>query len=165
MTLDLLPEQIRKRIELDDYGCWLSTHPRGGPKADYRRITWKGHSRWIHRVVWELLIGPISDGMTLDHLCRIHRCVNPEHLEQVTLRENILRGMSPVAHNARKSHCLRGHVLEPDPYCRKRSRRHCVVCHRAAVRMTHKKMRQDPEFCRKKLVYQREYRLRLHVND
>lgn len=64
-----------------------------------------------HRVSWTLVRGPIPSGLTLDHLCRNRLCVNPDHLEAVSNRENILRGTSPTAINARKTHCQRGHEL------------------------------------------------------
>ena len=53
----------------------------------------------------------IPDGKELDHLCRNRKCVNPKHLESVTHRENILRGETIMAENARKTHCWRGHPL------------------------------------------------------
>jgi len=57
-----------------------------------------------HRVAYEFVVGPVPTGLQLDHLCRNRRCVNPDHLEPVTRRENILRGQSLMAHNARKTH-------------------------------------------------------------
>jgi hypothetical protein len=59
-----------------------------------------------HRLAYELLVGPIPDGLTLDHLCRTRNCINPWHLEPCTLKENQLR--SPVI-NANKTHCRNGH--------------------------------------------------------
>lgn len=76
-----------------------------------------------HRVAYELLIGPIPAGMTLDHLCRNRLCVNPVHLEAVTNRVNILRGTSPAAIHARKVACPNGH-----PYSG-RERRGTRICH------------------------------------
>jgi len=61
-----------------------------------------------HRAVYESERGPIPEGMTLDHLCRNRGCVNPDHLEPVTNRENILRGVSPSAVHAAKTHCRCG---------------------------------------------------------
>lgn len=67
-----------------------------------------------HRVAYELFVGPIPDGMTLDHKCRERACVNPDHLEPVTNRENILRGISPSAQNAHATHCTQGHPFDDE---------------------------------------------------
>ncbi len=65
-----------------------------------------------HRIVYELTLGPIPAGLTLDHLCRVRPCVNPRHLEPVTLAVNVLRGESLPARNARKTHCPKGHPYD-----------------------------------------------------
>ena len=64
-----------------------------------------------HRYSYEALVGVIPTGLRLDHLCRNTSCVNPMHLEPVTQRENVLRGRSPAALNALKTHCPKGHPL------------------------------------------------------
>lgn len=73
-------------------GCWLwtgYTSPRGyGDTGRYGL----SRTRLAHRIAYELTLGRIPEGMQLDHLCRVRRCVNPEHLEPVTPRENIARG-------------------------------------------------------------------------
>jgi hypothetical protein len=69
--------------------------------------------------------------MHLDHLCRNTRCVNPDHLEPVTLAENVLRGVSSPAMNARKTHCDSGHEFTPaNTYISPRSERKCRACGR-----------------------------------
>ena len=80
-----------------------------------------------HRVAYRSWRGPIPKGLTIDHLCRNTICINPEHLEVVTLAENIRRGFSPTAINKRKTHCLNGH-----PFTIKRAHgwRGCLVCQR-----------------------------------
>ena len=67
-----------------------------------------------HRFAWEMEMGPIPDGMQIDHLCRVRNCCNVKHLEVVTPRENTLRGDTPAARNARKTHCKRGHEFTPE---------------------------------------------------
>src|SRR2546427_313621 len=65
-----------------------------------------------HRFAYESSKGPIPKGLTIDHLCRNLRCVNPLHLEAVTLKENILRGTSFSAKRAKQTQCKHGHTLD-----------------------------------------------------
>jgi hypothetical protein len=92
-------------------GCWLwlaSINPKG-----YGQF-WDGE-RWAlaHRFAYRLLIGPIPGGLPLDHLCRVHGCVNPAHLEPVTDGENNRRGEG-WAGRARQMNCKRNHPLSGD---------------------------------------------------
>ena len=87
-------------------GCWLWTGVRNN--HGYGQISVQFDDRWpnvrmayAHRVVYELEVGPIPEGLVLDHLCRTPACVNPSHLEPVTQAENLRR--------TRRSHCKRGH--------------------------------------------------------
>ena len=92
---------------------------------------------WIaaHRFTWELLRGPIPKGLELDHLCRNHACVNPDHLEVVTHQENCLRGASPPARNALKTHCVHGHPFDKaNTRFKREGRRQCRTCDRIAHR-------------------------------
>jgi len=85
----------------------------------------------VHRIAYEFALGPIPDGLTLDHLCRNTICCNPAHLEPVTLRVNTLRGTSPIADNARKTHCKNGHPFdEANTYNppKQPTHRHCRIC-------------------------------------
>lgn len=99
-------------------------------------------------MAWEKNHGPIPDGMVIDHVCRVRRCVNTDHMEVVTNKENILRGQSPWAVNARKTHCPRGHPLE-DGNVRVRTdkngalMRECLTC--AHERSLNRKFIQNPE--------------------
>lgn len=83
-----------------------------------------------HRFAYEMLVGPIPDGMELDHLCRNRPCCNPAHLEPVTGRVNIMRGKGAPAENARKTHCPEGHeYTEENTYISPSDGwRQCVAC-------------------------------------
>lgn len=115
-----------------DDACWLWTGcitSRG-----YGQIRNETDRRVVaHRVAYELLVGPIPEGLTLDHLCRTRACVNPAHLDPVTMRENILRGEAPAASHARQTHCKRGHEFTEANTYRRRDHhgRQCRACTRA----------------------------------
>lgn len=108
--------------------CWLWTGfiaPTG-----YGQLAGHGTTLRAHRVAYEQVVGPIPEGLVLDHICRVRHCVNPDHLRAVTNRENTLAGIGPSALNARKMECKHGHDLT-DPassYVDGRGWRVCRVC-------------------------------------
>lgn len=117
-------------------GCWLW---QGVTSSGYGRVLPpKGKRRALaHRLFYEILVGPIPDGLTLDHLCRNRVCVNPDHLEPTTLTENIRRGESPTAKNRRKTHCKWGHEFTEENTLAHAGRpggRRCRTCERDASR-------------------------------
>lgn len=88
-----------------------------------------------HRYAYEHFIGPIPEGLQVDHLCRVRNCVNPDHLEAVTCRENVLRGDGVAAANARATHCPQGHAYdEANTYTWTNGGRHCRACARIKTR-------------------------------
>lgn len=108
-------------------GCWEWTASR---RKGYGQIRIQAESgEWTtaaaHRVAYELLVGPVPAGLDLDHLCRNTICVNPDHLEPVTRRANVLRGMGPSAENARKTRCLNGHSFDG---VYSTGQRRCLTC-------------------------------------
>ncbi len=105
-------EEIMSKVVLADTGCWLYL---GTKLFNYYTVFRKGKKLIrSHRWFYETFKGPIPDGLCLDHLCRVRECVNPAHLEPVTIAENKRRGMSPAAINARKTHCPFGHEYTPE---------------------------------------------------
>jgi hypothetical protein len=114
----------------DENGCWRwigSLTPKG-----YGRFWFKGRLISAHRWAYEHFVGPIQAGMQIDHLCRNHACVRPDHLEVVTCRENLMRGETLAAANARKAHCNNGHEYTPEnTYQRPAGRRECRSCWKA----------------------------------
>lgn len=121
-----LPESFWQRVYPEPMsGCWLWSGSLNGNGYGWFCL----FARLAHRVSYTALVGLIKE-RTLDHLCRTISCVNPDHLEDVSGRTNILRSpTSPSAVNARKTHCKRGHALTPDnlrPV--KNNKRECRIC-------------------------------------
>lgn len=94
-----------RHVEASNSGCWLWTGLVNNCGYGWPHLPGKRDRRYAHRITYVIFIGPIADGLVLDHLCRIPSCCNPEHLEPVTCRENIMRSPIAVAAiNARKTH-------------------------------------------------------------
>lgn len=128
-----LLDRFAANIKLSD-GCWewIGTKRNKGYGSFYIHGTFYVQA---HRFCYELLSGPIPAGLTLDHLCRNTSCVNPDHLEPVTNRENTLRGFNPCAMNARKTRCKNGHEFTQENIFRNyRGGRGCVTCNRTYQR-------------------------------
>lgn len=133
------------RTEVEDRGfetpCWVWTKAKveGGYGAswDGRRV------RGAHRISYDRHVGRIPESLDLDHLCRVRDCINPAHLEPVTRKVNLARGLNA---NLAKTHCPSGHEYTPDNTYVLPSRpnaRYCKACRReyqarrrAARRMT-----------------------------
>jgi len=122
--------------------CWLWT---AGTARGYGRFgVATGDVQPAHRVAYELLVGPVPDGLVLDHLCRITQCVNPDHLEPVTDEENLARGYPkpPPRHQEAKTQCPQGHPYdEANTYRTPAGHRRCRTCHRAETRARRKTSR------------------------
>ncbi len=127
--MEQLPANLRSKIDAHPNGCWLWVGGVAGKGYGYTT-----GNRYTHRLVYEILVGPIPLGLVLDHLCRTPLCCNPEHLEPVTQLENVLRGRVVT-----RSHCKYGHeyteantyVHHPAPRGPIRS---CKTCRREALK-------------------------------
>lgn len=119
-----IEESIRESVMPEpNNGCflWIGELSPGG----YGRKRYLGKRLYAHRLVYEMEHGEIPKDMTIDHLCRVRSCVNPKHMEVVTNKENILRGISPSALNFRKKFCAKC----SGPYTKdNRAKRTCVNC-------------------------------------
>lgn len=121
--------------------CWLWTafvHPLG-----YGKINFNGKTLTAHRVAYELCKGEIPKGLQLDHLCRVRHCVNPDHLEPVTHKVNCLRGISPHAINARKTHCIHGHEFTEDNIYKRKTGKNCKICQKRRARERNARFRLE----------------------
>lgn len=124
MTRPYQPVEPRlwEKVEKTD-SCWIwkgTKNPKG-----YGRIVVNGKPKPVHRVTYELVHGPVSDDLHLDHLCRRRDCVRPDHLEPVTNHENALRGARA------RTHCRNGHPRTPETFGRatlSASHSTCLVC-------------------------------------
>ncbi|WP_419722208.1 HNH endonuclease [Rhodococcus qingshengii] len=97
-------------------------------KIGYGYYKLEGKSRLAHRIAYEALVSAIPRHLVCDHLCENKKCVNPNHIEVVTDRVNILRGPAPSAQNAKKTHCIRGHKFELGSYYSSQGWRDCKKC-------------------------------------
>jgi hypothetical protein len=123
-----LAERIEKYV-VRAPGCWTwaASHKPSG----YAQIWGKGTMLFVHRWMYEQVHGAIPEGFQIDHLCRNRGCINPDHLEAVTARINILRSDAPGAKAVRTGFCKRGHPFSGDNvYVRPSSgTRRCKKCH------------------------------------
>lgn len=134
MTIDALPDRIRSKIRIDEAGHWIWTAALD--RRGYGVVSWDGLAKRAHRVVFTLLVGDPGT-LDLDHLCRVPACVNPNDLEPVTHRTNVLRGQAPSAVSVRTNRCKRGHEFTPEnTMTRIRGDRSCRACHNLRRRRT-----------------------------
>lgn len=137
-------ERVLSRIAVSDADCWDFV---GATARGYGRVTVGSvadgtrRQRYAHAVVYEALVGPIPAGHEPDHLCGNTRCVNPEHIEYVTHRENVRRGDSPAGRAARTTHCPQGHAYDEANTHVYRGMRRCRACGREHSRRYHRARR------------------------
>jgi len=134
--------RFMRRISKEANGCWVwnGCKMRNG----YGQLGVGGKHYAAHRFAYENLVGPIPEGLDLDHLCRNRACANPSHLQPVTRSENLKRGVGFGRWNTLKTHCPHGHEYSQDnTHVSKTNRRLCRAC--ARVRAA--KIRQQEASC------------------
>lgn len=127
---------IADLLEVGDCWTWTGRVEDNG----YVRLFFGGERWLLHRLVWSILVGPIPEGLVLDHQCKVRSCCNPDHLRVVTQEENNDTSGSLTARNKRKTHCPAdhpydqtngGHWVSRDG---RRRGRYCRACHRDRAR-------------------------------
>ena len=112
MTIMVTRRELKRFLSktlVDEHDCWVW---RASRKASgYGRFWWRGRLVRAHIFAYQLYKGAIPESLELDHLCRNKACVNPVHLEAVSHKVNVLRGVGITAQRAKQTHCLKGHVL------------------------------------------------------
>jgi hypothetical protein len=116
------------KVSTDECMLWA----RGATPNGYGNWTTlvDGKRERAHRVMYELLIGEIPEGMTVDHLCGNPPCINVEHMEIVTIQENILRSTGISVVNRNRTACKNGHPLYGDNLYVYKNMRGCIICRR-----------------------------------
>lgn len=92
--------------------CWLFTEAGRENRNGYSRLYWQGKERMAHILSYEAHVGPVPSGLLVDHKCRMRCCINPDHLEPVTPRENTLRGEAKLFGHGRCP--ITGLILPPE---------------------------------------------------
>lgn len=129
-------ERFVRKIDFNSssFGCWIWQGSFGGfdqmPSHCYGRFWLNNKNGMAHRFSYEYFNNVIiMEGFHIDHLCKNPKCVNPNHLEMITKRENYRRADNPISIQSRKTHCLRGHILSgKNLYTARNGTRKCLKC-------------------------------------
>jgi hypothetical protein len=127
------PEDFHKRHAIDSNGChiWYGSLTEDG----YGRFTINFQAWLAHRYAYFLKYGTLDPKKEIDHKCRVRRCVNPDHLEEVTSKENVMRGNTVARRNSNKTHCKHGHEFTiENTYIKSNGGRLCKQCGRDNAR-------------------------------
>ena len=125
---DLVLERFWEKVEVNEKtACWNWLGSLFSSGYGQFKLTHTKNVR-AHKFAYEVNRGKVPEGLTLDHLCRNRKCVNPNHLEPVTQKENLMRGNSIQAMNSKKTHCNKGHSLSGDNLYIHNNKRYCKIC-------------------------------------
>lgn len=132
-----------RRPDLGPCWLWKPVPSNGG----YGQFYLNGKPRLAHRASYELFVKPIPPGLTIDHLCEVRACVRPDHLDPVTLAENLRRAKvweGGAAAQREKTHCPQGHPYDEANTRRSGSgRRHCKACAREQMARRRERLREE----------------------
>jgi hypothetical protein len=132
-----LAERLARYEVVDECWQWRGSQHGNG----YGTLPWKGRRYYAHRLSYEFHVGPIPDGLVIDHLCFNRGCIRPEHLEAVTLAENNRRMFASgrwkkKTFRPRLTHCKRGHELTPDScWVSSSGKRQCKACYKVRAEL------------------------------
>lgn len=136
-----LEERLMGKVDYKDNGCWIFTGAK--TSTGYGNIRFGDKNYVAHRISYLLFVGGVAPGLDLDHLCRDRACVNPEHLEPVTRRENLLRGETVTATHASKTHCPQGHEYTTDNTVVYYGSRYCLACRKIKNDIANEKRKRN----------------------
>jgi len=146
-------QRFMENVSVSINGCWLWS----GTIDSYGYgvfVTEKKNTFKAHRLSFALKRGYCSSELTIDHLCKNKKCVNPDHMELITNSENVTRGNGPFMINKRKTHCINGHPLSGDNLVtfeseRKLGKRQCKICHANRSRISARKYTKSSKYLNK----------------
>lgn len=131
MPISDLPDRIRQNVYLEpNTNCWIWLGASGSTRnghSHYGHITINYKNKKVHRVVYEMLVGPIPKGEEIDHLCKATLCCNPDHLQPVPHSTNCQRGQAGK-YQLLKTHCPQGHEYSSENTYWYKNRRTCRIC-------------------------------------
>lgn len=134
------------KINVQPNDCWLWTSDK--MYKGYGRFSYQGKAWFAHRWALKFIGGQeLNPALVIDHVCGVRHCVNPDHLEQVTNKENTARSsLTPATINRLKTACLRGHTFNKENTILTKAGRGCRTCQKVAMRKHYMKRRSIEAF-------------------